>query len=405
MISGPRSSDVVLVAASGVSGIAGAAFVLISRGALGLTEFAPVAQLWTIWSLAAASLLFAYQQWAIQAGVTTMRSAVSNMKGAPLHVFLCSVLGSGLILVLFRFRLFHVQTFWWPAAGIAILVGTTFIGIARGVLAVANRNLDLGISVAGENLIRCSLAAVIVGFGGSRGLYAVALISGFAVVGLVDRGVRSPTGTTFAVVDLSVSSAASAGFISISAFLMPTILLAYNGAIPDQVSTLFLVLTAVRLPHLVLQSGTPKAGALFSRWTANGDVHRIGEARRFIFGGALLAAALSAGIGYLAGDLLVGPVFGIRGKVEASTYALAAAASLLSLGATIATVLLLAENRNRLVVFAWFFPTAISGFAAIAFGVVSLSSITIGMVVLHLVVLGLLGGAPLLFHEKLEKHR
>jgi hypothetical protein len=400
MIPGQRSSDAMLVVASGVSGVAGAAFVLISRGALGLTEFAPVAQLWTIWSLGAASLLFAYQQWAIQAGVVTMRSAVRNLKGAPLNVFLVSVLGASLVLVVFRSRLFHVGTLWWPVAAIMILIGTTFIGIGRGILAGANRSRDLGISVAGENVIRCLLAAAIVGFGGSRGMYAAALVGGFAVVGLVDRGVRDPERAFSRNAELSVSSAAMAGFLSISAFLMPTMLLAYNGAASDYVSTLFLVLTAVRLPHLILQSGTPRAAALFSSWTANGDVGRLRKARAVVFSGTLFVAALSAGIGFLIGSPLIGAVFAIQGKVEPSTYALAAAASILSLGATIATVLLLAEGRNRAVVVAWFLPTAVSGCSAIAFGVVSVFRITMGLVVLHLVVLALLAWLPHVVNDK-----
>ncbi len=379
-----------LIVASTVSGITGAGFVFVARGALGLESFAPVAQLWTIWSLGAASLLFAFQQWAIHSGVTTVYRAIPSMGEGPRRLLQGSILGSALVLVLLRDRLFHASTLYWPIAAVVILVGTTFVGIARGIQARDGNTRALSVLIAGENLIRFVFAVLIALFGGSRGYYGMALVCGFAIVAIVGRRSTHTEAPESTSGEFAIGSATVAGFLSIAAFLVPTMILAYNGAPPELVSTLFLVLTAVRLPHLILQSGTPKAGALFTRWVADGDVARIRRAHRVIATLALEAALIAALLGYFIGDPVVGRVFDIRGQVNGATYAGAAITSILSLATTFATVLLVSTGQHRLLLIGWLVPAAIAGLAALLLRTVDLTEMAAGLVVLHLVILLLL---------------
>ena len=59
-----RTRAGLLVVAALLTGVAGAATLIISERYLGLADFAPLAQLWTFWAVFAAGLTFSFQQWA-----------------------------------------------------------------------------------------------------------------------------------------------------------------------------------------------------------------------------------------------------------------------------------------------------------------------------------------------------
>ncbi len=392
-----RKGDLQLLFASAVTGVAGAGFILTVERHLGLVQFAPIAQLWSIWSISAASLMFAYQQWAIRMRVSHSSGYLASLRGQPLTLLVFSVLGAGLGFGIARSTLFQTSSLFWPIAAALIVLGTILGGITRGVLARANRSTALAISIAAENLIRFALAITIILLGAPSWWFGVALLAGFSVIALLllpDQGpqfpVHSATGGTS-----TLGSAAVAGFLSHAALAGPPILAATNGGSPETVSTMFVVLSAVRLPHLLLQAGAPRSGVIFQHWVDTGMTHNLRRARIWVAMTGMMLAALAGLIGAGLGDRFIGTVFAIRGEVDPLTYSFISAAAVLSVTATLATVQLVAEQRNRLVVNGWAFPLAGALGLALALEVTELDEIALGLLLLHLIVLSCLTLLPL----------
>jgi hypothetical protein len=80
--------------------------------------------------------------------------------------------------------------------------------------------------------------------------------------------------------------------------------------------------------------------------------------------------AAGALAGRALGDVVIGTVFGIRGDVDPTTYALLAASSVLAACALVATVTLVVEGRSRRILVAWGLP-AISAAVVTASGVIA----------------------------------
>ena len=431
------NGDLQLLAASVLTGLAAALFVIVVELDLGLEAFAPIAQLWTIWSIAAATLMFAFQQWSIQLGLGRGGSISAALASGPWLLVAGATIGTGAIAFAVRGSLFHSDSTSWPVAAMAVVLGAIFSGLTRGVLAVEARHGALAIAIAGENLIRIALAIVLVGVTDEAWPYALALLTGFAIIGLLGTGRGSgnlaersaidsvrpatdpdpdpdqppvapdahpagdallspeggPAGSTAVTGSSTLGSAAVAGFLSHAALAAPPLLLAFNGAAAATVSATFVVLTAVRLPHLLLQAGAPRAGVVFRAWVEAGDIERQNRARLAIVGVGLVLAAVATAAGAALGDLTIGAIFNIRGQVDAWSYGLTAAAAVLSVGATIATVLLVAQGRHRFLIVGWAVPLTMAAVIALATRSNDLGPFALGLAVLHAVVLLTLGAA------------
>ena len=95
--------------------------------------------------------------------------------------------------------------------------------------------------------------------------------------------------------------------------------------------------------------------------------------------GALLIGLLGAALG----DLVVGTIFDIRGEVSARSYAAVSAAAVLSVTATLATVQLVAEQRNRLLLVGWSVPLLAAVAIAVVGRMTEVDDIALGLVALH----------------------
>ncbi|MDH4364470.1 MAG: hypothetical protein OEY70_10355, partial [Acidimicrobiia bacterium] len=179
---GRLAADLQLLMASGLTGVAGASFILISERAVGLDAFAPMAQLWTIWSISAATLLFAYQQWAIRLGVGHRVGLLAALRGAPAGLVAASTLGTGLVTLAVRSSLFHTPSLLWPVAAAVVVLGTVVGGVVRGQLAATGRHGLLALVIAGDNVVRMVLAIVLVAAGATVGWYAVAHLASYLVL-------------------------------------------------------------------------------------------------------------------------------------------------------------------------------------------------------------------------------
>lgn len=420
---GRLAADLQLLIASGLTGVAGASFILISERAVGLDAFAPMAQLWTIWSISAATLLFAYQQWAIRIGVGRRIGLVRALRGAPAGLLAASTVGTGLVTLAVRSSLFHTGSLFWPVAAAVVVLGTVVGGVVRGQLAATGRHSLLALVIAGDNVVRMVLAIVLVAAGATVGWYAVAHLASYLVLAVgwlparhpaptpdhlaADPTVLSPGtaadgtmagaapahGTPSGSADgddgatdpgtATLGTAAVAGFLSHVALAGPPLLVAVNGGSARTVSTLFVVLTAIRLPHLVLQAGAPRAGVAFHSWVEAGRHDLLDRARLLILAGTASVAAVAFGAGALLGDVLIGTLFDIRGRVDPLTYGLFAAAGVCSVGDAFATVLLVARGANRFLVTRWLALLTVAVGAGLATGLTGLRATATGLLVLH----------------------
>lgn len=402
---GRLAADLQLLIASGLTGVAGASFILISERAVGLDAFAPMAQLWTIWSISAATLLFAYQQWAIRIGVGRRIGLMSALRGAPAGLLAASTVGTGLVTLAVRSSLFHTASLFWPVAAAVVVLGTVAGGVVRGQLAATGRHSLLALVIAGDNVVRMVLAIVLVAAGATVGWYAVAHLASYLVLAVGWLPARHPApspdpapgrdreaddgigGQTADPGTATLGTAAVAGFLSHVALAGPPLLVAVNGGSARTVSTLFVVLTAIRLPHLMLQAGAPRAGVAFHGWVEAGRRDLLDRARLAILGGTAALAALGFGAGAVLGDLLIGSLFDIRGRVDAVTYGLFAAAGVCSVGDAFATVLLVARGANRFLVTRWLALLTVAVGAGLATGLTGLRATAAGLLALHAVML------------------
>ncbi len=405
---GRLAADLQLLIASGLTGVAGASFILISERAVGLDAFAPMAQLWTIWSISAATLLFAYQQWAIRIGVGRRVGLLPALRGAPAGLLAASTVGTGLVTLAVRSSLFHSTSLFWPAAAAVVVLGPVVGGVVRGQLAATGRHSLLALVIAGDNVVRMVLAIVLVAAGATVGWYAVAHLASYLVLAVGWLPARhpaaapepspSPDVAPGADVDTAdpgtatLGTAAVAGFLSHVALAGPPLLVAVNGGSARTVSTLFVVLTAIRLPHLMLQAGAPRAGVAFHGWVESGRQDLLDRARLAILAGTASVAAVAFGAGALLGDLFIGTLFDIRGRVDPVTYGLFAAAGVCSVGDAFATVLLVARGANRFLVTRWLALLTVAVGAGLATGLTSLRTTAAGLLALHAVMLVALTG-------------
>jgi hypothetical protein len=399
-------ADLQLLAASALTGAAGASFVLLSERATGLDAFAPMAQLWTIWSISAASLMFGFQQWAIGLGIGRSVRFLTALRGGPLAVLVASTIGTGVVTFLARSSLFHTASLFWPLAAALVVLGTVLGGAVRGILAAAQRHTLLALVIAADNVLRVSAGVVLVMLDATVEWYAVALLVGYLAL-VVVRWSPRPDSTIYSTEysteystgysagpsaaggprNTTLGTAATAGFLSYIALAGPPLLIAFNHGSAETVSTLFVVLTAIRLPHLLLQAGAPRAGVVFQNWMDQGHHEQLARARLVILGATIVTALIGFGAGGLLGDLTIGTLFDIRGRVDALTYGLMAAAGVLSVGASFATVLLVAQGRNTFLVSRWLVVLALAVATGLVTGVTELGEVAVGLLVCHLVIL------------------
>lgn len=357
-------------AAALCTGAAGALTLILTQHYLDLDEFAPVAQLWTIWAVLAAGLTFSFQQWAAIYDVD--RATILPRHEHRRVLFALVAVGALIFVVTYstRERLFHSPALVWPIAAALLPTGTAYNGIRRGQLARRRHQVGLAAVIFGENAIRLLVSVALIAAAAPPSWFALAMLAGFLVVlgptGSTPASVAADDGGTSGLEALSASAAA--GFLAYAFMFGSPILLTVAGATAAEVSALFLVLTGVRLPFVVLQAVVPQlAASLASAPDRPRSIQRV----RTILAVIAVSGSVIVGIGgYALGNLVIGTIFGIRGEIDPATYGLLAAASLLSACALVATVILVVEGRTRRIVVAWSLP-ALSAVVVTATGLVA----------------------------------
>jgi hypothetical protein len=210
--------------------------------------------------------------------------------------------------------------------------------------------------IAGENAIRLVGTIALVAVGASNLWFGVVLLCGFLIAFTPSRGSRAqgemaapppPSGPLVA--------AAVVGLCSHAFLFGAPLILALSGGSADAVAWMFLVLTSVRAPFILLQGVIPQLAASLA---GDPDDHRRRRLVLLIGLACTVGAVLAAVAGVLLGDPIVGRVFDILGKVDPAVYGLIAASSVLSAALLVATVVLVAEQRPRPLGIAWSIPIA-----------------------------------------------
>jgi hypothetical protein len=360
--------DLLVVGAALTTGVLGVVTLVVAQQHLGLDAFAPLAQLWTIWAVLAAGLTFSFQQWAAVQDVDRTSLLPGGAATRPLVGLALMGVAIFLLTTGLRETIFGSSAMVWPVAAGLLPFGTAFNGVRRGQLARHRQRLGLAAVIAGENAIRLVVTVTLVVLDADPVWFAGALLSGFLVV-------FGPTVGESAVADepdragmATLGASATAGFLAYAFMFGSPLLLALAGGNAAEVSALFLVLTGVRLPFIVLQAVVPQLAVALA--TSTDRARSLVRVRRAILLTAVVGTVAGILVGYALGDLVIGTVFSIRGEVAAVAYGLLAGASILSACALIATVALVVERRSRRILVAWGLPT-VSAVVVTASGVIA----------------------------------
>lgn len=340
--------------ASLVSGLGALGFLTVGRIAVGLADFAPMAHMWTVWSISAATIGFGSQIDAVE----SLTRSKNPFSGRQVRLSIIAVVAVGAVTWFWRVPLFASTGLFWPTVCAVVPVGSLTTGVARGVLAGRGKNRRLALVIAGENLLRLLAAIIVLKIaGGTEGL-AIALLLGFVVAGLgwfrsrAPEMVREPGGNS------SGRVGAFAGLVAHMTLVMPPALLAVHGASSEVVAATFLVLTYMRAPYQFLLGLAPSITARSFAPMAR-KAGSLAYGRQALQLTALLAigAALLAGI---AGDWLLEIMIGTSEEISRWDLALTAALVIVVASAMLRTIVVLGMGGQRLVLQSWASTAAVS---------------------------------------------
>lgn len=338
-------------AASFFAGLGALGFLTVGRFAVGLGDFAPMAHVWTVWSVAAATVGFGAQIETIDRrsrglGVFSIRHIRLGVLGVVL---------AGLATLVWREPLFGSESLFWPLMAASIPIGSLVTGLARGALAASNQRLRLALVIAGENAVRFGLVIVLWSLGATPQMLALALIAGFSVALIGLTTARADTRSS-GISDSGPSrgsAGAMAGFIAHACLVLPPSVLALRGDSPEVVAAVFLVLTYLRAPYQFLLGMSPVLAARsFAGRPSQGWSSWFYDGRRLA--AAVLAGMVAAAVfGYLASDLISELILGGSDVVLALDFAILCALVVAVAFAIVRTLYVLPERRPHFVIRSW----------------------------------------------------
>jgi O-antigen/teichoic acid export membrane protein len=359
-----------LAVGSAVSGLLAYVFFSIATRHLGPATAAPVSVLWTYWAVAAAVLTFPLQHWiahtvALDEGEAGVRHAVGRV---ALVVLGCAAVAAGAAWV-GRDPLFHRDDLAFPALVAAVTVGSGFVGYVRGVMSARERFAVVAAVTAGENALRCVIAAVLALAGvDSPGAFGLALVAGQAVGLCLPSALRLHRTGAPHDGESPFAFFGGVGGGSLVAQVVLTggpVVLALRGGSAAAVTALFVTMALFRAPYTFSLGVVAQVTGRLTHLVATGR----GDLLRRIRAGLVAAAVVTAGLGALLG-LAVGPwlvrlVFGDAVHVEAETAAGVAAGSAFAVANLLTTLTLIARRRSGQVLRSWLAAAAV-GLVALA---------------------------------------
>lgn len=364
------------VGAAVAAGIQGLVILIISKRALSTEDFAPLAQLWAIWAVSAASLNYGFQQWSAVRpfGASTLFTAPGRRVVGPV-LALCLLLASTSFVL--REDLFSSGSAWWPALAGLLPLGTAAVGLNRGDLARTGRTWGLAFVIGAENTLRLIITIGLALVDAPAPLYGVALIMGFVVAGMPKPRERESSPVELRPLVAAVGS----GMASHALLFGAPIILAVGGGTDQEVVGLFLVLSAVRAPFVLLQGLIPQIAVRFGR-----DTDSLDSTVRALLTVAVISAVAAFALGITLGDLIVGKVFSIQGELSNAVYGMVGATAMISVSLTVVTVRLVAGSRLRLLLLAWSAPMTLTLVALVAGRLANVGTVAAWILCGHLLV-------------------
>lgn len=379
-----------LVAASALTGLLGAVVVYASGVRLGLDRFSPLAQLWTIWALCSASVTFGLQHWTIRS--IRLGASVRSLRYTAGPWLAVGSTGVALIGLVMNEQWFDGHRLYAGLTGV-IFAATGANGIARGLAATEENVTSLAVLIVGENAIRAVLLVPLLMLDSDPIWYGLALLAGFAVVlrptdSNVSEGrtMAMPAGTRMMV------GTSTVGFLSYAVMFGSPLLIGAAGFSSSSISGLFLVMALARVPFVMVLGLLPHLANEFESAIHASGVGALIRLRRNVAGGAFVGALIVWGVAEAIAGPTVGRLFGTNVEFSATVYAWVGAASVLSLGGLVLSILAVAIGRTTELLVIWSIPLVIAGFV-IPFGLLdTVEQISIGLAVTEAAVLGLLVG-------------
>lgn len=325
----PVPPQVLLGAGAVASGLSALVFVATGTRYLGLEGFQPLAQLWTLWAVAAAALTFSYQQ------IVIRRSWAHEPRREPLLVILPAVVAAstGVATYLLRLRLFGSTSAGWPLAAAVIPLGCSLIGAARGRWAARDHYPALAVMVGGENAIRALVGMGLVVAGAPAPLFAAAILAGFLPALISPRGRPVRAATVAHVSSLhTLTGAAVSGLIAHGTLVVAPVLLAAAGRPGEEISAMFAFLALTRAPYQIAQGLIPRAANIWTGWAAHGRSDALDRLHRLIAMSTLAGAVVATIVSIAVGDRVAAVFFDAGGVLDARARALAAVLVVFAIG-------------------------------------------------------------------------
>lgn len=356
----PSRDAANLAVASLTSGVlAYVVFAVVTR-ALGPDGAAPVAVVWTWWSLTAAAITFPIQHWitravALHGGFRAARSVL------PLVALIIIVLAgvTGLAAWMLRRQLFADDGFAFPLSIVALTLGAALMGLVRGGLGARERFGSLALTMLAENGARCAGVSALWALNvKAPAAYGAVIVTALMAAFLWPRALMFPgSGDTLAGgrrAAVSLLTGASSGqLLAQTVLTVGPVVLAVIGGAPRDITVLFLGLAVYRAPYIVAIGVVPQLTGRLTRLVDQGHREELARVRRALATLTLGAAAGAVGIGWWIGPPLIRAVFGPDVDLPVDTSVLLAVGSVFAVGTLIASVLVIATGRTRWSTAAW----------------------------------------------------
>lgn len=376
-LTGPRvraaSDAATLAVATAASGIASYVFVAIGTRGVGAAAFAPVSVLWTLWSLTAATVTFPVQHWIIREVAASGREdGVWARRGRALGGVLALSALWAVVATVARDDLFPRHAAAFVAMSVTLPLGSLAIGTSRGVLAARSRFRAVAAGILGENLVRVTGAALVVGLALGVPAFGLALLAGFAIVLAWPRALVPPIGpipdgppiaggppnaggTSDTASGASPMMAGMVGGMLGSQVVLTsgTVVVGLVGGSEVEVTSLFTALALVRAPYVVTMGVATRLTRPLTRMVTGGRERHVRRLELALAGTSVVAAAVAALLGPAVLGLVMPLLFGDEVAVTDPVAAMLAAGGVLAVTSLVQTVVLIARGRTTVMGLAW----------------------------------------------------
>ncbi len=390
----------VLLVATGLSGLLSYLFVGIGTRAVGPAAFAPVGVLWTLWALTSAVVTFPVQHWIIRTVAADGDEAGVAAQRRPI---LLAVVGStvawAVVLVAVRDLLFGQDGLAFALMAGLLPLGSLLVGVSRGLLAARSRFGAVAAGILGENAIRVVVALAVVGLADPR-WFGVALLAGFAVVACWPRAlvvadaarVGPSTARSGSMGDLAGGMLGSQVVLTAGTLVVPLV-----GGTAAEVTTLFAGLALVRGPYMLMVGVATRLTRPLTNLVTTGRLHDLRRLETVLVVASLVGAVFAWLAGPWAFGVVIPLVFGAGIDLPTVAAGSLAVGAVLALASLVQTVVLLARDRTTLIRWAWGAAVVVGAVAIAATTGDPVVDVSVGFVAAEVtawLVLVVVGGRP-----------